>query len=98
MSDAQPSDESVAEVATGAQRPSNRLIQALAWVGMIAGGLFVVAAIFFSGFFLNWSEQTAMGHMPMGQMGMGQESKGCCAEMKPGDQMMKPGAMTGSGR
>lgn len=33
-----------------AGRPS-RLSQALAWVGIVAGGLFIVAAIFFSGFF-----------------------------------------------
>jgi hypothetical protein len=78
-------------------RPS-RLNQALAWVGIVAGGLFVVGAIFFSGYFLNWSE-----HMHM-QMGMnhavaGEKPKDCCAdmkdmkpgEMKPGD--MKPGAM-----
>ena len=33
----------------------SRLNQALAWVGIVAGGLFIVAVIFFSGFFLNWS-------------------------------------------
>jgi hypothetical protein len=84
-------------VTTTPSKPS-RLNQALAWVGIVAGGLFVVGAIFFSGYFLNWSE-----HMHM-QMGMGHatashESKDCCAdmkdmkpgEMKPGD--MKPGAM-----
>ena len=32
-----------------------RLSQVLAWVGIIAGVLFVVAMIFFSGFFLGWS-------------------------------------------
>ena len=70
-------------------RPS-RLNQALAWVGIVAGGLFVVGAIFFSGFFLNWSEHM---HMGMGHAAMGHESKDCCADMKPGDHMMKPGAM-----
>jgi hypothetical protein len=71
-------------------RPS-RLNQALAWVGIVAGGLFVVGAIFFSGFFLNWSE-----HMHMGHAAMGHESKDCCADMKMGDMKpgdMKPGAM-----
>jgi hypothetical protein len=101
---AQPGDDSVAEKATGARRQSSRLHQTLAWVGIIAGGLFVIASIFLSGFFLSWSEHTAMGHMEMGHMGMGQESKDCCGDMKPGDHMMKPGehmkpgAMTGSGR
>ena len=68
-------------------RPS-RLNQALAWVGIVAGGLFVVGAIFFSGFFLNWSEHM---HMQMGHAAMSQEKKDCCADMKPGD--MKPGDM-----
>jgi hypothetical protein len=66
-------------------RPS-RLNQALAWVGIVAGGLFVVGAIFFSGFFLNWSE-----HMHMGHAAMSHEQKDCCADMKPGE--MKPGDM-----
>ena len=33
----------------------NRLNQALAWVGIVAGVLFVVAMIFFSGFFIGGS-------------------------------------------
>ena len=72
-------------------RPS-RLNQALAWVGIVAGGLFVVGAIFFAGFFLNWSEHMHM-QMGMGHAAMSHESKDCCADMKPGDHMMKPGAM-----
>ena len=59
----------------------DRLNQALAWVGIVAGGLFVVGAIFFSGFFLNWSEHM---HMQMGHAAMGHESKDCCADMKTG--------------
>ncbi len=62
-------------------RPS-RLNQALAWVGIVAGGLFVVGAIFFAGYFLNWSEHT---HMQMGHAAMSHEQKDCCADMKPGD-------------
>src|SRR6201992_135236 len=65
-----------------------RLNQALGWVGIVAGGLFVVGAIFFSGFFLNWSEHM---HMQMGHAAMSHEQKDCCADMKPGD--MKPGDM-----
>jgi hypothetical protein len=72
-------------------RPS-RLNQALAWVGIVAGGLFVVGAVFFSGYFLNWSEHA---HMQMGHPAMAHEQKDCCAgmkgDMKPGE--MKPGAM-----
>jgi len=57
-------------------------------VGIVAGGLFVVGAIFFSGFFLNWSEHM---HMQMGHAAMSHEQKDCCADMKMGD--MKPGDM-----
>ncbi len=71
-------------------RPS-RLNQALAWVGIVAGGLFVVGAIFFAGFFLNWSEHT---HMQMGHAAMSHEQKDCCADMKMGD--MKPGDHMGA--
>jgi hypothetical protein len=80
---AQPSDDPT----TLHQKPS-RLNQALAWVGIVAGGLFVVGAIFFSGFFLNWSEHA---HMQMGHAATSHEAKDCCADMKPGD--MKPGEM-----
>lgn len=68
-------------------RPS-RLNQVLAWVGIVAGGLFIVAAIFFAGFFLNYSEHM---HMQVGHAPMAHEQKDCCADMKPGD--MKPGEM-----
>ena len=69
-------------------RPS-RLNLALAWVGIVAGGIFIVAAIFLSGYFLNWSEHM---HMGMGHATMAKEAKDCCADMKPGE-MMKPGDM-----
>jgi hypothetical protein len=85
---AQPSDDSGV-----APHHASRLNQALAWVGIIAGGVFVVGAIFLSGFFLNWSEHA---HMQMGHAAMSQEKKDCCADMKPGDMKpgeMKPGAM-----
>jgi hypothetical protein len=63
----------------------NRLNQALAWVGIVAGGLFIVAAIFFAGFFLSWWSTGGNGHDHMGPSKMA-----CCSEMKPGEQMMKP--------
>ena len=77
-------------VTTQPTRPS-RLNQALAWVGIVAGGLFVVGAIFFAGFFLNWSEHM---HMQMGHAAMSHDQKDCCADMKPGD--MKPGDHMGA--
>jgi hypothetical protein len=81
---AQPTDEP----STRQSRSPSRLNQALAWVGIVAGGLFIVAAIFFAGFFLNYSEHM---HMQMGHAAMAHEQKDCCADMKPGD--MKPGEM-----
>ena len=82
-------DDLVAQSKSFQPRPS-RLNQALAWVGIVAGGVFIVAAVFFSGFFLSWS----LG-------GPGDDHKGpgpmaCCADMKPGEQM-KPGAMMAPG-
>jgi hypothetical protein len=66
-----------------------RLNQALAWVGIVAGGLFVVATFFFSGFFLSWSLHGQRAeHMGPGPMA-------CCSHMKPGEMgqgaMMAPG-------
>jgi hypothetical protein len=68
----------------------SRLNQALAWVGIVAGGLFIVAAVFFSGFFLSWS-LNGSGHDHKVPAPMA-----CCADMKPGEQM-KPGAMMAPG-
>jgi hypothetical protein len=73
-------------------RPS-RLTQVLAWVGIIAGIVFVVAVIFFSGFALGWSSGGHYGwHRGYygGQMGPG-GSTGTCP-------MMGPGGQTGPGR
>src|ERR1700722_13168789 len=88
---AQPTDDPGTEQPTSPRHQSSCLNHALAWVGIVAGGLFIVAAIFFSGFFLCWSE------MGMGHMAMGHDSMDCCSDMKPGDHMMKPGAMMGPG-
>jgi hypothetical protein len=87
---ASPTDEasesSTATVAPPAVVPSraghpSRLNQALAWVGIVAGGLFIIAAIFFSGFFLSWS----FGGHSGGHMGPG--TMACCSQMKPGEMM-----------
>jgi hypothetical protein len=88
----QPSDDSGAARPVTARHPSGRLNQALAWVGLVAGGLFIVAAVFFAGFFLNYSEHMHM-NMGMSHAAMGHNSRDCCADMKPGDHMMRPGAM-----
>jgi hypothetical protein len=67
----------------------SRLNQALAWVGIVAGGLFVVAAIFLAGFFLSSSLGGPRGdHIASGRMA-------CCDKMTPGEMM--PGGMTGPG-
>lgn len=75
-------------------RSRSRLNQALAWVGIVAGGLFIVAGIFFSGFFLSWG---LGGHW---DEHTGSEMMACCSHMKPGEQMghgtmMGPGGMMG---
>jgi len=44
--------EHTAGTPVSVERQPNRLNQAAAWVGIVAGTLFVVAVIFFSGFFL----------------------------------------------
>jgi hypothetical protein len=84
-------DSSVAtEQPKNSQHWTSRVNLALAWVGIAAGGLFVVAAIFFSGFFLSWGFSSSSGHhMRPGTMD-------CCDQMKP-DEHMKPGAMMGPG-
>jgi hypothetical protein len=84
----QPTDDPGVTQPAGAGHRSSRVNQALAWVGIVAGGLFIVAAVFFAGFFLNYSEHM---HMQMGHAAMPHEQKDCCADMKPGD--MKPGEM-----
>jgi hypothetical protein len=87
-----PADDSgvAPEQPKNSQHRSSRLNQALAWVGVVAGGLFIVAAIFFSGFFLSWG----LGGPHNGHMGSG--TMACCSQMKP-DEHMKPGAMMGPG-
>ena len=87
-----PADDSgvATEQPKNSQHRSSRLNQALAWVGVVAGGLFIVAAIFFSGFFLSWG----LGGPSDGHKGAAPMA--CCDEMKAG-QPMKPGAMMAPG-
>lgn len=94
-----PADDSgvTTEGPKNSQHRTSRLNQALAWVGIVAGGLFIVAAIFVSGFLLS----SSLGGPSDGHMGPGHMA--CCSQMKPGEQMMKPdehmkpGAMMGPG-
>ena len=87
-----PADDSgvTTEQPKNSQHRPSRLNQALAWVGIVAGGLFIVAAIFFSGFFLSWG----LGGPHHVHMGSG--TMACCSEMKA-DEHMKPGGMMGPG-
>lgn len=86
-------------------RPS-RLSQALMWVGIVAGVVFVVAVVFFSGFFLGrnsdgpngWAHTTGPGGM-MGPGGMGSGGMMGPGGTGPGGMMgpggMGPGGMMG---
>ena len=76
---------------------NTRLYQVLAWVGIVAGALFIVAVVFFSGFFAGrttdgygWHRGAQMGGgCPMMQMQPGGMGPG----MMPGG--MGPGGMGG---
>ena len=83
----------------------NRLNQVLAWVGIVAGVLFIVAAIFFSGVFIgrttggyyNWHRGYDAGQMQPGG------SMGSCPMMGPGGKkghrgMMGPDGKMGPGQ
>ena len=84
----------------------NRLSQVLAWVGIVAGIVFVVAVIFFSGFWIgkvsghnygwhrgNYNSRYTPGQMSPGMMGPGMMSPGMMGpgQMAPGQ--MGPGQM-----
>ncbi|MDV3136700.1 hypothetical protein DQP55_17210 [Mycolicibacterium sp. GF69] len=82
------------ELPPGSDHP-NRLTQSAAWVGIAAGVVFIVAVIFFSGFFVG--KQYDGGHRdgremycPRGMMERG-------GMMGPG-QTMGPGGMMGPGQ
>ncbi|MEY8014212.1 hypothetical protein [Mycobacterium servetii] len=72
----------------------SRLSQALMWVGIVAGILFVVAVVFFSGFFLGWSSGGHYGSHRDGWVRMGPGAPG--GMMGPGGPM-SPGGMMGPG-
>lgn len=88
MSDTQ--ETSINGVQSADVHRDNRLYRVLAWVGIVAGIVFIVGAVFFSGFFAGkasggygWHRGHQSGQMqPNGQAG------GC-----PMMQMMQPGGM-----
>ncbi|MEE6137823.1 hypothetical protein SKC41_16005 [Mycobacterium sp. 050128] len=89
-------------VAESRDRPS-RLGQAAAWVVIVAGVVFVVAVIFFSGLMLGWSSGHEHGWdrdgWPGGRMHPGMTGcpmMGTGGMMGPGG-MMSPGGMMGPG-
>lgn len=73
----------------------------LVWVGIVAGVVFLVAVVFFSGFFLgrNSSDHFRGGYHQPGMMGPSQ--MGPYSQMGPGGMpgpaMMGPGGMMGPG-
>ena len=71
----------------------NRLNQILAWVGIVAGVVFIVSVIFFSGFFIgrNSDGNFRRGYHQPGLIGPSQT--GPYGQMWPG--MMGPGGMMG---
>lgn len=99
----EPATQPVAPVATSsatetvvvAQEPkSNRVVQAAAWVGIVAGVVFIVAVVFFSGFILGKQSGPRIpnfeGPRPHHEM--------VFRDGPPGPPMMRPGqGMEGPG-
>ena len=81
---AEASESSTTTVTSGVAGPAG-LNRALAWVGITAGSVFIVAVIFFSGFLLSWTTgRHWAGHH------MGSASMSCCDHMGM-DHHMGPG-------
>ncbi len=68
------------------ERKPNRLYQVLAWVGIIAGTVFIVAVVFFSGFILGKASGGGHGHFRNNHHGheMMMERGGPPPFMRPG--------------
>ena len=91
-------------MAEGSESPSdgvvsprpNRLHQALAWVGIIAGGLFIVGVVFASGLYAGMAADGHRGWFrPAPAAGPGGSME--CPMMRQGG-MPAPGGMMGPGR
>ena len=73
------------------RRPS-RLFQALAWTGITAGAVFIVAVVFFSGFFIGKHSGPGYGHL-RGPGGVHMLHRGGPPPMGPGGEWPGPGRM-----
>lgn len=73
------------------------LTAAAAWVGIVAGIVFIVAVIFFSGFFLGVHARGCHGHHGHRGQGQWQGPGGPGGMMGPGGTM-GPGGMMGPGQ
>ena len=72
---------------THGDRP-NRLYRALAWVGIVAGSLFIVATVFFSGYVLGKNSDGGSHHGPNRMLLMPfHKGMGPGGPMGPGDRM-----------
>lgn len=90
---AETTTESVYAAPIGGEHRDRRLHRALAWVGIVAGVVFTVAVIFFSGLALGRASGYPGWHRGyQGQMG----GDGGCPMMRSGS-MMERGGMTGPG-
>jgi hypothetical protein len=76
-----------ADVAVTPERRPSRAVQAAAWVGIVAGTVFVVAVVFFSGFILG--KQSGGGHR--GSDGPRHHHEMMFGEGRPGPPMFQQG-------
>ena len=70
-------------------RRESRLFQALAWVGIVAGVVFIVAVVFFSGFFIGKHSGAGYGHF-RGHEGMHMFHRGGPPPMGPAGMRSGP--------
>ncbi|MGV0493591.1 hypothetical protein PJN19_10750 [Mycobacterium kansasii] len=67
----------------------HRLDQLLLALGIIAGVVFVIASVFFSGLFVGWSSRSHYGEQRISSDG----ANNICPMMRHGDEMMGPEGM-----
>lgn len=105
MTESTPATDTLepADTAGRALHRNTRVYQMLAWVGIVAGILFIVAVVFFSGFFaaratggFGWHRGDQYGQMRSGT-GMGAGMGGGCPMMQTKGGGMGAGGMPGMG-
>lgn len=77
----------------GSDSRPNRLGQAAALVGIVAGTLFIVAVVFFSGLIIG----AGQGYHHGGYRGMSHDRPSSSCPMMDSDNMVGPGGMMGPG-